>query len=226
MIADSGFMTISVSYDTATSKPTINNAVRLESIEAVGDRCKIRMTFKNEPTIGDVLSDNFRDEILQKLLDFEDVKGLLSVPDYTFICRELSLSRLSVFGSDRDNGRTVVTLRWSNVVGNVYSALRICPEFLIAPKTPNARLAFDVLDCVLQPIFELTASQEINVDDPKHAAAASSLINDFLAKRDELEKYAKMLKIYLEHEARAQSTSGSEAHISQMLSSKGQRYLC
>ncbi len=207
MSGDTSYMTLAVSYDPKCVQPTVASLLQLEAIEVVCDTCKFRLTFRNNRSVADILSDDLRGEVMQKVADFNEVDGLLSIPDYCFACDGFSLRRLSVYGAELRNGRTTVTLRWSRVTGSILSALKVCPEYLLSPQPDNASLAFQVLDCVLQPIFSLTKIDPIPVDDHERFDEIKTLIEGLVAKRDELEKYAKMLKIYLEHGALADASA-------------------
>lgn len=226
MSEGTSYMTVAVSRGPECIQPMMASLLRLEAIEVVCDSCKFRLTFKKSQSISDVLSDSLCDEVMLKVADFEAVDGLLSIPDYYYACDGFSLRRLSVFGSERENGLTLVTLRWSEVAGSINSALKVCPEYLLPPQSHNARLAFQVLDCVLQPIFNLTKTNPIPVHDHKQTDEINALINDFVAKRDELEKYAQMLKIYLEHEALANSSDDENEANFLAPKSNQQRYIC
>lgn len=226
MSDDTSYMTIAVSYGPQCIQPTVASLLQLEAIEVVCDTCKFRLTFKNSRSVDDVLSDGLRGEVMQKVADFNEVDGLLSIPDYYFSCDGLSLRRLSVYGAELKDGRNIVTLRWSRVTGSIHSALKVCPEYLLSPQPDNARLAFQVLDCVLQPIFNLTKIDPIPVDGHKRTDEIKKLINGLVAKQDELEKYAKMLKIYLEHDALADSSVDKDDAKSLALRLNKQHYIC
>lgn len=195
------YLTVTLSLENAVERPVSVDNFEMESVEAVGQDCKLRLTFKNKTPLVDALSSCLANEIEETLAKFDRFDQLMSFPDYQVTCCDLYLAKLSVFGAVRDTGRTVVTLRWSHFVGNVCSVVRIGPEFLTALGVNNASLAFDVLDCLLQPIFDMTKLEADDANDLRQTETVRKLLGEFVTKRNELEKYADMLRIYIKHEA-------------------------
>jgi len=195
------YLTVTLSVDNTVEFLVGANSFDIESVEAVGQDCKLRLTFKNKTSLVDALSSSLVNEIEETLAKFDRFDQLMSFPDYRVTCCDLHLAKLSVFGVVRDTGRTLVTMRWSHFVGNVCSVVRVGPEFLTALGVNNAKLAFDVLDCLLQPIFDMTKLESDEVSDIRQTETVRKLLGEFVAKRDELEKYADMLRIYIKHEA-------------------------
>lgn len=222
MPAETSYVTTTVSYCSDTPKPIDLCSVQLDSFEAISADCKVRFTFKETPKLADMVSDEFRDEILHQLLTFEKIEGILSKPDHVFDTENLVLRRLSIFGRDRGNGNKVITLRWSQFVGSIFSVFKLKPEFLVSHGPPNSRLAFEVLDTILQPIFDLTKIEKFPSSDTGQSEAIVKMLDDFKEKRDELEKYAVLLRTYISHEMQSLSDREPEAPSQ----SNRPRYLC
>lgn len=92
------------------------------------------------------------------------------------------------------------------------------PDKLLSEKGPHAQLAFDVLECILEPIFEKTKLQTSGQSPALSPGEAVEFLGEIDRKREELLKYAEMLKIYLrdaddKHETIDCTGAGSQKYI-------------
>ena len=216
---------VTVSYASDFTPPITGADVQVEAIDTIFESCRLRLLFRGDRSISQALSDEIEGEILCRLVDFEDVEGLFSLPDYHFSCATLSLRGLSVFGSKREKQSKVVTFRWSKVEGSILSVLRECPDALLPPQTENTRLNNAVMCHVLEAIFDLPDTKGFGLDEAKQRSAIKGLINDFISKRDELFEQGRMLKKYIEHEASGRGVLGDSETNALESGLRSQRFL-
>ncbi|WP_300038493.1 hypothetical protein [uncultured Roseobacter sp.] len=199
---------------------------RVVSLEMLGADSKVKFGFRTPKLITELFHANLSDELLTVLIEFGGSGTLLSIPDYVFVMDGLLLAKLRVFGYEQEDGTVNVTIRWAFAEGNILAALKIDSTYLLSHGSTNARLAFDVLECVLEPVFDLTRSQDTNGVFASKIENVDALLLDLQLKRDELEKHAALLKIYLQHQLSAERNARTGANFLQKKLESFPKYLC
>lgn len=171
----------------------------LEKIEASGVDCRTCFTFKHSPQVKSYVCDTLCSEMMKFVANFEETGAVLSIPDHLFENSQLTLSKLKIFGTECVDGRTSITIRWSLLVGNVFSVLKFGPDVLLSQGEPNTKLAFNVLDSILAPIFDIVEIGAAGLPVPVSDDEILKRLDALKSKSAELHGYASLLRTYLRH---------------------------
>ena len=222
MTAHSRFLSISISHPSVATGILRSEDLCLENVEANGVDCKTRLLFKHSPSIDQLMCEHLQSEILRFALEFKGPGSLLSIPDYVYTGNNITLGKLRVYGAEWKNNRTILTFRWSQITGNIFAIFTVGPDSLLTNFSPHAKLAFGALECILRPIFEVTRFADLETMNMWDNEDLQVKLCKIEAKRTELEKYAKLLSIYLDHLPDSEVKGSSAGSIE----SNQSKYLC
>ncbi|EPX80658.1 hypothetical protein [Litoreibacter arenae] len=172
------------------------DSFRVSSLELVSDDIANSYSFRKGRPLDVVFVPEFARTLLTLLLRTPVEDEAVLMPDFAFSHTGIGLSGLSLHAEP--DGRVIV-MRFKRYVGDMRRVLQFEQSTELSPADMRERIAVDVLEDIISPIFDMLALADMGGRDVLnlHADAIAARLDKVAAQQEELKFFIGLLKRYV-----------------------------
>lgn len=172
---------------------------RVASVELRTFEVRNRYSFRKDPTLADIFVDEFAELIERALERLKPDERIVAIPDFEFAKGDLIIGGLRVLITTAENGIESIMLRFRQYIGAIKQAFKFDDSMAIETPTVREKIAVDVLQDILSPLFDLMALDVPGMEEvlEKHGPAIKKRLATISARKDEITFFSTLLQRYV-----------------------------
>lgn len=173
--------------------------VQVASVELRTFEVRNRYSFRQDRSLNDAFVDEFAKEIQHALSRLKPDDRIVSMPEFEFATGDLIIGGLRILITVAENGTTAIMLRFRQYIGSIKLAFRFDDTMALETPTVREKIAVDVLQDILTPLFDLMSLDVPGMDEvlERHGPAIRKRLSSISTRKEEITFFSTLLQRYV-----------------------------
>lgn len=169
------------------------------SVELLLPEMRNRYSFNPRKSLHEMFQADFADRLEASINRLAPNERIVSLPEFIYEIPGLVLAGMRILITSLEDGVEIIMLRFRRYIGAVKSLFRFDPAMTVSSTTTRERIAVDVLEDIISPLFDLLSLDVPGMDEviEKHALAIRKRLSQLSMRQDEIVFFTGLLQRYV-----------------------------